>query len=362
MGHGDWCQSCYEGRNSSDCSESIKGGRMFRYFRFVVLTLLASSLLLTLSPRASRAQQATPEADCPVTTPEENEALATMYWEEVWWGDQGKIAEIVAPDEVHHWGIGDDTEGFDAFTERWSLFFEAFPDLEFTVDLVAAEDDLAATYWTATGTQRGEWQGIAPTDREVTWQGVNVFRFECGQIVESWGEADHLSLLSHLGATDVPALLATPAAAAQAAEPVPMATPCADDSTEANVAAARRWTEEVYNEKDLDVLDEILDPSAVHHGAAFPDAVGAEAIKGALAGTFDAFPDITLAVDDTIADGDLVVVRWSGTGTNDGPWLGMEPTGKPANFTGINIYRFSCGKIVESWSEMDALSVLSDLK
>jgi predicted ester cyclase len=155
--------------------------------------------------------------------------------------------------------------------------------------------------------------------------------------------------------------MATPAEAA-AATSAPAATPCADDTADANVATARRWTEEVYTGKDLAVLDEILDPAAVHHGAAFPDAVGVEAIKEALGGTFDSFPDINLAVDTTIADGDLVVVRWSGTGTNDGPWLGMEPTGKTATFTGINIYRMACGKIVESWSELDALSVLADLR
>lgn len=335
---------------------------MFRVFRFAVLLILASSLLMIPGPIAGAAQQATPGAECAATTPEENKALATAYWEEVWWGDQGKIAEIVAPDEVHHWGIGGDTTGFEEFTQRWDQFFAAFPDLKFTVDLVAAEGDQVATRWTATGTQRGEWQGIAPTNREVTWQGTNIFRFECGQIVESWSEADHLGLLSQLGATDIPTLLATPAAPAQAATSASAATPCADESAEANVATARRWTEEVYTGKDLAVLDEILDPAAIHHGAAFPDVAGAEAIKEALAGTFTAFPDITLTVDDTIADGDLVVVRWSGTGTNDGPWLGMDPTGKTAHFTGINIYRFACGKIVESWSEMDSLAVLRELK
>ena len=108
---------------------------MVRFFRFVVLALFASSLLVIPGAAVSRAQEATPEADCPVTTPEENKELVTMYWEEVWWGDQGKIAEIVAPDEVHHWGIGDDTKGFEEFSKRWDLFFTAFPDLEFTVDL-----------------------------------------------------------------------------------------------------------------------------------------------------------------------------------------------------------------------------------
>src|SRR5215213_6571839 len=201
---------------------------MFRLLRFAVLTFFASSLLMVPGPAGVVAQAETPQAECPVTTPEENEELATMYWEEVWWGDQGKIVEIVAPDEVHHWGIGGDTTGFEEFTERWNLFFTAFPDLEFTVDQVATEGDLAATHWTATGTQRGEWQGIAPTNREVTWQGSNIFRFACGQIVESWGEADHLGLLSQLGATDIPALLATPAApAAQAATSAPGAIPCA---------------------------------------------------------------------------------------------------------------------------------------
>jgi steroid delta-isomerase-like uncharacterized protein len=185
---------------------------MVRLLRFVVLTFIASSLLVIPGPTDSRAQQATPEAECPVTTAEENEALATSYWEEVWWGDQGKIAEIVAPDEVHHWGIGGDTTGFEEFTERWNLFFTAFPDLKFTVDLVVAEDDLVATSWTANGTHRGEWLGIAPTGREVTWQGINIFRFECGQIVESWSKADHLGLLSQLGAVEFPATMATPAA------------------------------------------------------------------------------------------------------------------------------------------------------
>jgi len=335
---------------------------MNQYFRRVVMTLFVASILFIPGSRAGAAQEATPMAECAVTTPEENKALATMYWQEAVWGEQGTIDEIVAPDEIHHWGIGGDTNGFEEFSERWDLFNTAFPDLEFTVDLVAAEDDLVATHWTATGTQSGEWQGIAPTDREVTWNGINIFRIECGQIVESWGEADHLGLLSQLGATNIPALMATPATGAAAAPVSTEATPCSDDTREANVATAQRWTEEVYTGKDLTVLDEILDPAAVHHGAAFPDASGVEAIKGAVAGTLASFPDISLTVDDIIADGDLVVVRWSGTGTNDGPWLGMDPTGKTANFTGINIYRFACGNIVESWSEMDALSVLADLQ
>jgi predicted ester cyclase len=334
---------------------------MVRFFRFVVPAVFAGSLLVIPGAAASRAQEATPEAACPVTTPEENKELVTMYWEEVWWGDQGKIAEIVAPDEVHHWGIGDDTKGFEEFSKRWDLFFTAFPDLEFTVDLVAAEGDLAATRWTATGTQRGEWQGIAPTNRQVTWQGTNIFRIECGQIVESWSEADHLGLLSQLGATDIPSLLATPAAQAQAAMSAAAATPCAGDSSDANVAIAHRWSEDVITGKNLDVLDEILDPSVVHHYAMFPDAHGEPEVKAGLARLLEAFPDIVQTDEDTFADGDLVVVRWSASATHQGPLFGLPATGKTVQITGINIYRIDCGKIVESWSEMNALDLLREL-
>ncbi len=183
---------------------------MFRLFRSAVVTLFAASLLWIPDPTATVAQEATPMAECPATTPEENEDLVTRYWEEAVWGNQGTIAEIVSPDEVHHWGIGGDTRGIEAFNERWAMFLEAFPDLEFTVDVVFADADHAATHWTATGTHRGEWQGIAPTNREVTWKGINLFRIECGLIVESWGAADHLGLLQQLGATKIPAAMATP--------------------------------------------------------------------------------------------------------------------------------------------------------
>ena len=332
---------------------------MFRLLRFVVLTLLAISLSMILVPMASGAQEETPEAECPVTTPEENAELATMYWEEVWWGDQGKIAEIVAPDEVHHWGIGGDTTGFEEFSERWGLFFTAFPDLEFTVDLVVAEDDLVATHWTATGTQRGEWQGIAPTNRQVTWQGTNIFRFECGQIVESWSEADHLGLRQQLGATDVPAMMATPAG--MATPTAARATPCPDDTPERNVAIAHRWSEDVITGKNLDVLDETLDPLVVHHFGMFPDAHGVPEVKAGLARLLEAFPDIVQTDEDTFADGDLVVVRWSASATHQGPMFGLPATGKTVQITGINIYRIDCGKIIESWSETNALDVLREL-
>lgn len=145
------------------------------------------------------ARQATPET-CPTTTLEENKALVERYWAEVWTaGGEAAVPELLAEDELHHWGVGGDTVGHDAFNERLNRFLTAFPDFAIRVELLVAEGDLVVSYWTATATQEGEWLGIPAGGTQVEYTGVNFFRIACGRIVESWGEADHLGLLRQLG-------------------------------------------------------------------------------------------------------------------------------------------------------------------
>lgn len=324
-----------------------------------VLAMVLVSLLMIPIPRSATAQDATP-AMCQATTPEQNAALARAYWAEIVWGKQGTIADIVAPDEIHHWGVFDDTTGFAAFAGRMATFLAAFPDLEFTVAAVVAQDDLVATHWTATGTQTGEWQGSAPTGRQVAWSGLSIFRIACGQIAEAWGVADHIGLLRQIGAIDVPPPLTPIAESSPLATPA--ATPCAGDTPAANSTLARRWMEDVLDDQNLGVLDEILDPAIVHHGSTVPDARGIAAVKEALGGLLETLPDMTVTVDQTVAGGDLVFMRWSGTATPAAPYVGVEPTGTTVNLNGINLYRIDCGRITESWSMVNALSVLRQLQ
>ncbi|MCD6034118.1 MAG: ester cyclase [Thermomicrobiales bacterium] len=140
------------------------------------------------------------------------------------------------------------------------------------------------------------------------------------------------------------------------------ATPCADDTAEANIELARRWSEEVWTGQDLDVIGEILAPSAVHHGASFPDVQGPEAIAEAVSRQLETFPDIEISVEEAIASDGYVAVRWTGTGTQEGELLGLAPTGQVANMTGLNIYHISCGQVVESWSEMNLIQILQELR
>ncbi len=155
-----------------------------------------------LAAAPTSAHQATPGAGdaCPTTSLEENKALIERYWSEVWTaGGEAASTDILAPDELHHWGVGGDTVGPDAFNERLGRFLTAFPDFAIRVDQLVAEGDHVVSRWTATATQEGEWLGIQPSGAAVEYTGMNVFRIACGRIAEAWGEADHLGLLRQLG-------------------------------------------------------------------------------------------------------------------------------------------------------------------
>jgi predicted ester cyclase len=74
-----------------------------------------------------------------------------------------------------------------------------------------------------------------------------------------------------------------------------------------------------------------------------------------------AFSDISITVEDQIAEGDKVVSRWTIRGTHKGEYMGIAPTGKQVTITGISIYRIEKGKIVEDWANSDMLGMLQQL-
>ncbi len=80
-----------------------------------------------------------------------------------------------------------------------------------------------------------------------------------------------------------------------------------------------------------------------------------------IAGFRSAMPDIRSMVEDVIADGDRVVVRWSGTGIQTGELMGVPASGRPVSTTGIVILRVADGRIVECWDLFDALGVMQQI-
>jgi predicted ester cyclase len=74
-----------------------------------------------------------------------------------------------------------------------------------------------------------------------------------------------------------------------------------------------------------------------------------------------AFPDVRLTINDQIAEGDIVVTRWTATGTHNGELMGIAPTSKRATVTGVDIDRYQGGKVVEAWASYDMLGLLQQL-
>jgi len=127
-------------------------------------------------------------------------------------------------------------------------------------------------------------------------------------------------------------------------------------------AIARRFLEEAFNSGNLDVVDELVAPEFVNNDAALPEpAVGIEAAKASITGYREAFPDLRLAIEQQLAEGEYVTTRWNARGTHQGALLGMAPTGKQATVTGITIDRIVDGRFVESWTNWDTLGLMQQL-
>lgn len=129
---------------------------------------------------------------------------------------------------------------------------------------------------------------------------------------------------------------------------------------EENKALVRRYYQEVLTGRDRDLLARLLDSSFVSHGSGGP-AVGAGAYAAAVAATHAAFPDLVVTVHDQVAEADMVVTRWSATGTHAGDFAGMPATGRRVTVTGIHIHRVRHGRLIEHWEELDLLGVLRQL-
>jgi predicted ester cyclase len=110
------------------------------------------------------------------------------------------IDEIVAPDVVFHAPVPNGATGVRALKQVMTVLYRAFPDLHVEVEDVIEEGDKIVGRNTVTGTHRGEYLGMAPTGRSVSYREIFIFRFAGGRVAEIWGVVDVLSQLRQLGA------------------------------------------------------------------------------------------------------------------------------------------------------------------
>jgi steroid delta-isomerase-like uncharacterized protein len=134
------------------------------------------------------------------------------------------------------------------------------------------------------------------------------------------------------------------------------------DEVEQNRRLVRRLYEELFSKWNLAVIDELISPEFLGHEMPPGMPRGAEGFRQFYAGIRAGLPDVQLTVEDMIAEGDRVVVRWRGRATHQGVFRGIPATGARVSFTGIAIYRLLKGKVVERWVEVDMLGLTEQLR
>ncbi len=135
-------------------------------------------------------------------------------------------------------------------------------------------------------------------------------------------------------------------------------------STTDNKALIRRWFEEVWNKGRAGAIDEMFAADGVANGLSDESDEplrGPDDFKTFFYKFRDAFPDIEVAVEDTIAEGDKVAARCVVRGRHQGDSLGFAATRKSIEFTGIAIVRIRDGQIVEAWNNFDFMSMFQQL-
>lgn len=121
------------------------------------------------------------------------------------------------------------------------------------------------------------------------------------------------------------------------------------DKIEANKALARRWSEEVINQRNPEAVADIFAADYVHHGPEGAEMRGLEAARTFAASILAASDDRRATVEQQVAEGDVVVTRFISSGHHTGEFRGIAPTGKVWTTEGISISRIENGKIAEDW-------------
>ncbi len=110
------------------------------------------------------------------------------------------LGEVATPEFVDHTPTPGQGPGLEGVVQTFVMLRSAFPDAQIIVDDMVAEGEKVAARLTFQGTHRGEFMGIPPTGKEVTWSETHIGRYEDGKLVEHWGNSDDLGMMTQLGA------------------------------------------------------------------------------------------------------------------------------------------------------------------
>ena len=285
-----------------------------------------------------------------MTTQESNKILALRYYSELM--NNGRLAfvdEYMAPEfEFSNPTHPEPYRGAE-FKGLVTMLRGAFPDLQFTVEHLLAEGDTVVGHWTArathTGTPLQTLSGDIPAKgKSFVIDGISWLRIVDGKFVEARINEDTLGLLIQIGAIPAPA------------GPPPASTP------QENMALAQRYFHELMNKGALDIIPDIMTPNVAFRIPTLPEPIrGHDGVQQFVTGLRAGFPDLKFDIERQIADDNKVAMRWYISGTHNGPFLGMPPTGNKIHDQGVDIFLFQGGKISEIWVNENDLGLMKQL-
>jgi steroid delta-isomerase-like uncharacterized protein len=135
-----------------------------------------------------------------------------------------------------------------------------------------------------------------------------------------------------------------------------------DETAAANKALVRRFYREVYVDWNMGLVDAVVATQFTSHDWPERGPTGPKAFREYYSAIRSAVPDARYEVDDLIAEGDRVVVRWRLLGTHKGDFRGIPPSGRQITLKGIAIYRVQSGKLMERWVVSDLHGLLEDIR
>jgi steroid delta-isomerase-like uncharacterized protein len=134
---------------------------------------------------------------------------------------------------------------------------------------------------------------------------------------------------------------------------------------EQNKEIVKRILKEFWRDGNTAVLDQLLAADIINHELSKEPLSGRDAYKEWATGfrgvTATGFPDLEIAADALVAEGDLVAKRWTFRGTHTGEYMGLPASGRRVVMTGITIYRITGGQVRETWWNYDALGLMQQL-
>ncbi|WP_309138840.1 ester cyclase [Haloterrigena gelatinilytica] len=133
------------------------------------------------------------------------------------------------------------------------------------------------------------------------------------------------------------------------------------EPTEETKQVARRYVDVVWNRGNIDGMDEILTSNQLYHDPMSDGAEELKEFKGFIRSYREAFPDLRYEVEEYIAEGDKAAFWGRVTGTHEGMFMGVAPTGNEIDIMGIGVIRVEDGKVAERWANFDLFGMFQQL-